>query len=46
LIVIETWGQDGIGDINNDGTTNVHDLLSTVESWGECWPVQSPFRVE
>ncbi len=46
LVVIETWGQDGIGDINNDGTTNVHDLLSTVESWGECWPVQSPFRVE
>ena len=44
LVVIETWGQDGIGDINNDGTTNVHDLLSTVESWGECWPVQAPFN--
>ena len=44
LLIVSTWGEAGIGDINNNGIVDVQDLLLVIYSWGECWPVQAPFN--
>jgi hypothetical protein len=45
LSFIAGWGGSGESDIdiNEDGITNIIDLLILLNNWGECWPVQSPF---
>ena len=36
LILINNWGNSGIGDINYNGIVDVSDLLIVVGNWGEC----------
>jgi hypothetical protein len=36
LVVINTWGSDGAGDVTGNGVVNVDDLLAVVNSWGSC----------
>ena len=44
LLVISQFGLSGMGDIDNSGAVDVNDLLLLIEAWGECWPIQEPFR--
>ena len=37
LYVLAVWNTDNpAGDINNDGTVNIEDLLEVISGWGAC----------
>ena len=36
LVVINNWGNPGLGDLNTSGTTDVDDLTLVINNWGVC----------
>ena len=36
LLVINTWGTSGAGDVDKNGVVNVTDLLAVINAWGAC----------
>jgi len=44
LHVIAHWGTTLEGDHDGSGVMDVGELLLVIQSWGACWPVQSPFN--
>jgi hypothetical protein len=36
LVVINNWGNPGLGDLNASGTTDVDDLTLVINNWGIC----------